>query len=378
MARRRKPVTLFDVIQKGSPVMMTPRRVDPSMQGVASRAKIESQLPVTVEGRSLRERLALWLLRRSETTSKPAEPAPVVLKEKRPALIPPTQARAEVPETSSRGAANAMERLRAELRSAPSIVEETPTPQVEAPLISKEEISELQQIEAEPKGPSALSTLTTKLSREASEFFERFGASARDVGNRASKIRIRMPSWISRLVNLVDRRHVALVIGMGGLFVFSFALGRVLLQDRSDVRPDVLDVTPGGAGEISASLAPTPLAPPVVERRIEANLPLAAVGPRTARLNYVIVQSYLNEVDANSAVDVLAANNITATVEVNLPNWGSKGSTWYSVVGMVGFERLSNNPSYADYIARLNKVSDNEYNRTINKRFAPTPYRWPG
>lgn len=381
MARRRKPVTLFDVIQKGSPVMLSPRRADPVVN--SSRIKLTGSTPIELpRGSSLRERLAYWLLSRSTGSAK-CEVETTIPKEKPVAFAPPTEpqrrsSNTEFSDGSSRTASNAMERLRAELRSAPSIVEEQPPAPTETPLISKEEITELQQIEIEPKGPSALSTLTTKLSREATEFFDRFGSSARQVGRNVSQIRFRMPSWMGRATRSVNHRHLALIVGMGGLFVFSFAIGRMLLQKQPDIRADVLEVEHGKpAIDVSANLAPAPVAPPIVEKKIEANVPVSAVPKRTPKLNYVIIQSYLNEVDATAAVDVLAANSIQATVEVNLPNWGSRGSTWYSVVGVIGFERMSNNPTYADYIQKLTKISDSEYNRTINKRFAPTPYRWP-
>ncbi|HQY89620.1 MAG TPA: hypothetical protein PK402_13285, partial [Tepidisphaeraceae bacterium] len=359
--------------------MASPRkRVDAARENSSSRFKFDPYEPVSRDDlplrsgrRTLRERIALWLLNQSGSPSRTSTPTDDVetksepelkierkakAKEPAPVLEPSTRKRSTVAEPAgleptSRSAMSAMERLRAELRSAApreevveipieqpiekrverSIEKSVEKPTIEAPLISREEISELQQIEPKSNGPSALSNLTTKLSRDASEFFERFSSSAKSAGKNfgksfSSRMQFKMPAWIGRAATAIDRRHLALAVGMGGLFIFSFAVGRVLLTKQSQTRPDVLDLAGRSQNsEASASIERAPITPPVIERRIDANVPVSATPTRTPKRHYIIIQSYFEKEEAIGAVDVLAVNKISATVEENLPDWSSSG-----------------------------------------------------
>lgn len=92
-------------------------------------------------------------------------------------------------------------------------------------------------------------------------------------------------------------------------------------------------------------------------------------------LNYVVAQSYpAQEKDlAEEAARFLNEAGIKCTVEQGLAGWPS---TWYSVVGMKGFERIRNNPDYETYKAEIMKVSDAYAGKSKFKRFDPSARKW--
>jgi hypothetical protein len=203
-------------------------------------------------------------------------------------------------------------------------------------------------------------------------------------------------------------RWSVLAIPLAGLFVFSFGLGRVMLRaggESGGSRPDVLDIAgpidagvPAHAASVMAAAGRSAGRPsdPVSSSSISqagsgggiANVASApvqaevqrnpgAVPARVGGVNYVIVQSYPDEMTAQSVADLLTSRGIAATVEKNLPRWSRPGATLYSVVGLDAFERMSNNPQYARYVDRIRKLSDEEFNKGLNKRLDPHAYRWP-
>jgi hypothetical protein len=97
---------------------------------------------------------------------------------------------------------------------------------------------------------------------------------------------------------------------------------------------------------------------------------------RVIGLNYVVVQSYPDEKSAIEARELLIKNNVPATVEKGLPYFTSP--TWFSVVGLTGFERIRNNSDYDKYMAHIRQVSEDTIKNQRFKRFEPQPYRWKG
>ncbi len=93
---------------------------------------------------------------------------------------------------------------------------------------------------------------------------------------------------------------------------------------------------------------------------------------RTKGLNYVIIQSYPDQKMAGDAVKVLADNGIDCTIEKNVPGWAK----WYVVMGLDGFDRLSNNPRYDAYIRKIREISDTYAKRGSFKAFAPAAFSW--
>ncbi len=211
-----------------------------------------------------------------------------------------------------------------------------------------------------------------------------------------------------KVASIPTMRWAVLAIPLAGLFVFSFGLGRVMLRAGSEsgsTRPDVLDI----AGPIDAGAELRTSAGSVASdrSRVRSNESSAPVGghtggsasgvanvasapvqaevqrnpgvvpARAGGVNYVIVQSYPDEMTAQSVADLLTSRGIPATVEKNLPRWSRPGATLYSVVGLDAFERMSNNPQYARYVDRIRKLSDDEFNKGLNKRLDPHAYRWP-
>jgi hypothetical protein len=105
-------------------------------------------------------------------------------------------------------------------------------------------------------------------------------------------------------------------------------------------------------------------------------------GPAPARsterklgFNYVMVQAYPEERMAIQAATLLQQNGIECTVEKGVP-----GFLKYSVVGMIGFTRISNNPQLDAYMSKIRSVGD-VYTRNRNSfvfSFKPQPFKWQG
>jgi hypothetical protein len=96
--------------------------------------------------------------------------------------------------------------------------------------------------------------------------------------------------------------------------------------------------------------------------------------PRIIGYNYVIMQSYPDEKDAQEAVAALADNGIVATVVPGPPGWAA--NTWYSVVGTTGFDKVRNSPEYDRYVRAAERVSNKYAGKVKFKQFSPRAYKW--
>jgi hypothetical protein len=90
--------------------------------------------------------------------------------------------------------------------------------------------------------------------------------------------------------------------------------------------------------------------------------------------NYVIMQSYPDEKDAQEAVQALADSGIEATVVPGPPGWAA--NTWYSVVGTTGFDKIRNSPEYDSYMRSVERVSNKYAGKVKFKQFSPRGYKW--
>jgi hypothetical protein len=96
---------------------------------------------------------------------------------------------------------------------------------------------------------------------------------------------------------------------------------------------------------------------------------------RTVGLNYVMVQAYLEEKHALQAATLLQQNGIECTVERGVP-----GFLKYSVVGMIGFSRISSNTQLEAYMSKIRSIGD-LYSRNRSSfiySFKPQPFKWNG
>jgi hypothetical protein len=93
---------------------------------------------------------------------------------------------------------------------------------------------------------------------------------------------------------------------------------------------------------------------------------------REVGLNYVMIQSYPEEKMAIAAAAALRQNGIDCTVEKGIPNFFR-----YSVVGQIGFSRISNNPQLEAYMSKIRSISDS-YAKKPNSfaAFKPQPIKW--
>lgn len=159
------------------------------------------------------------------------------------------------------------------------------------------------------------------------------------------------------------------------------AIGGVSTEEllAGPAQPSVLDVQ-----QSSVSSTPVATAPPssinpgqAPQRIINEPRPPATHAVVDAKrligLNYVIIQSYPEEAMAKEAKELLNRHDILCTVEKDLPGWG-KG--WYSVVGVVGFERIRNVPECEAYIAQIMAVNNKYAGTPRFKKFNPQWYKW--
>ena len=141
--------------------------------------------------------------------------------------------------------------------------------------------------------------------------------------------------------------------------------------------PQVMEVKRGEAGL-------TPLQPktggktevPVVTAPNSATpVPTPAFdGKRTVGLNYVIIQSYPEQKQAEEARDVLAKAGISTTIEKGLRGLNPN---WFIVVGTDGFARIRST-EYETYVKHVQQVSDSYTNskKKSFKAFEPMGYKW--
>lgn len=94
---------------------------------------------------------------------------------------------------------------------------------------------------------------------------------------------------------------------------------------------------------------------------------------RIVGMQYILVQSYPDEEDAQKASDLLTKNGVHCTVEKNIPGWGS---SWYCVVSTTGFERIKSNPQYDQFLKAIRDIGAQSGSSSKFKRFDPRPIGW--
>jgi len=94
--------------------------------------------------------------------------------------------------------------------------------------------------------------------------------------------------------------------------------------------------------------------------------------PRVIGRQYVLVQSYPDRASADAAAKMLSSNNIPCTVETNVRGWTS----WYSVVGQTGFDRIRGNIAFDHYLASIKLQSTQFAAGSKFKRFQPLAISW--
>ncbi len=98
-------------------------------------------------------------------------------------------------------------------------------------------------------------------------------------------------------------------------------------------------------------------------------------GQRQIGLNYVIVQTYPDEKDAEAAKDLLCKHGINCTIEPPPAGWWKSSDKVYSVIGTTGFDRI-HCPEFEHYVAQIMKVSTQFAGNVRYNRFNPSPYLW--
>jgi hypothetical protein len=185
------------------------------------------------------------------------------------------------------------------------------------------------------------------------------------------------------------------VVMLGLAFVMGRHSGRgplPLLAERTTEevrldkpRADVLDV---GRDASNAPITPTKTVPTPASMAKPSPKPqtwndprppstyVAKEGQRVIGLNYVIIQSYPDQADAENAMKLLEKRGIECTVEPAPASWSHSAYKMYSVIGKLGFDRIRNSPEFEQYKDAILKVSDEFAGRSKFKRFDPSPFKW--
>jgi hypothetical protein len=105
---------------------------------------------------------------------------------------------------------------------------------------------------------------------------------------------------------------------------------------------------------------------------VAGNAPPARPKERELGFNYIMIQSYPEEKMAIAAAAALRQNGIDCTVEKGIP-----GFFRFSVVGQIGFSRISNNPQLEAYLNKIRAISE-AYAKKPNSfaAFKPQPVKW--
>ena len=151
---------------------------------------------------------------------------------------------------------------------------------------------------------------------------------------------------------------------------------------RDQPRADVLELHPESANPaIARSLTPTQAAKPSPKPQAwnDPRPPSTLVVDdmkRTVGLNYVIIQSYPDEKEAQNARDLLLQRGILCTVEPAPANWSHSSWKMYSVIGIKGFDKIRNSEEFDAYIRSIMEVSKEFAGRVKFKQFEPAAYKW--
>lgn len=152
---------------------------------------------------------------------------------------------------------------------------------------------------------------------------------------------IRLRIWASRDCNFSASRgaSVAMVLGVVGM-----AFGTGLLMNWIS-NPVEVSVQPMNGGRPILTAIDT------------------VSNQRVVGLNYLVVKSYQDRAVAEKTREQLVRSGIPCTVERGLS--GFTGPSWYSVVGLSGFETVGRDAQYEQVMRSLRGM-----------RFDPQPYKW--
>lgn len=152
-------------------------------------------------------------------------------------------------------------------------------------------------------------------------------------------------------------KPVATVISPVKAPVAAAAPAAVLPKPKGGATPTT-SVTPENLNKDFAYAAPaSPLA--------TAAAPAATPEGRTAGHNYLVFGSFPTMNEARRISQKLKSDGVSCTIERGLPGWTKK--SWYSVVGVKGYETTTKNPAYQADLKSLENLG-----------LEPRAYRWRG
>ena len=192
-----------------------------------------------------------------------------------------------------------------------------------------------------------------------------------DSGRREIGLRLSYTSAAISAIVLITAITVAFMLGKK-LGTPRPALADKTIDERlaQGVEANVLDVNArdDAAGANLASIA-----------GIHDDMPGLSPTTRHARgrevgKNYIIVQSYPDRRTAEKAVTVLVQNGVDCTAEKSPSGWTNK--SWWTVITLDGYDRISDNRAYDTQIRKIKSISDKFAKRNSFNAFDPTAYKW--
>lgn len=152
---------------------------------------------------------------------------------------------------------------------------------------------------------------------------------------------------------------------------------------KTPARPEVLNVKPETPKNVTSEVTPisqsqqqsgSETAQPK-QTTVAENREAAATASRFAGRNYVVMQIYKDEAKATEIAKRLTDAGVPSSVTRGLEGYAE--DSWYCVVGLTGFEKLSGNATYKQYLSTI--VSLNEKWSAADSKFKklqPQTYKW--
>lgn len=383
MAKRKRKMTLFDVMHNGQSVGLQVRTRVPSYQPTPELpvtkklAKLFGRTPKSADANRPRSAADELAELRRELAAKNTPSTPVEASEPVPSPVAAdVDDEVEVPLVNS---------FREEPVAAP--------PQPARRKSAHDFAAELEEEEFRETGPRISRRPIGEVLRERwallSPKLGALAAQLKSVGGQSSSHAARGLGFAREMYSRYAVTTGA-ALGVVILLCGSFYAGKLLFNRpasnaivggtsvaENNVRPDVLDVNNATHSNEPIANIDSTQTQTTLERQPETTTPKSTVfGGRRTDLNYVIVQSYRTQAEAIATSDVLAKYGVRTTVELNLPRWASAGTTLYSVVSVEGFQKLSGNDQYKAFISKIATISDKEAGQTLPKRLEPGVYKW--